>query len=226
MDLLIHADPGARSGFVASWLTTDLKKVAFDVGKELRPHFFKIHKLNNNNQIKNFNGIKIRIRPQIEFIDLLSLLFLRKNVYSQIPNFTRDEYSLETFTKLAEFSKEIFRCNHELDHSLYDYTINFSDTFDTEFMINLYNKINNQNPVADLIDVLVKTNELNNINIAKNHACSILKCIMLKELELGLKEENRFWSIVDIYNTVPVVDLYNTVVNSIKVTNYGVNLNQ
>ena len=30
--LLIHADPGARSGFVAAWLNDDLAHAGFDAG--------------------------------------------------------------------------------------------------------------------------------------------------------------------------------------------------
>ena len=222
LNLLIHADPGARSGFVAAWLTNKLDCVTFDVGLELCPEFVKIHKLTNDKQIKNFSGTTIRIQPQVEFIDLLCLLFLRKNIYPQIPNFTRDEYSLETLTKLVEFSKEIFEWNAELDYSLYDYVITFNDTFDTERMIDLYKKINNQDPTTKLIDILIKTNELNNIILDKNHACSILKLTILKELELGLKEQHRFWSIVDIYNNTPVSELYDSVSESIDPKNYGI----
>ena len=222
MKLLIHADPGARSGFVAAWLTNKLDSVVFDVGRELWLDFVKIHTLTDDTQIKNFNGTIIRIQPQVEFIDLLCLLFLRKNLHFQLPNFTRDEYSLETFSKLVEFFKEIFECESKLDYSLYDYVITFNDTFNTECMVDLYKKINNQNPTTDLINVLIKTNELNNIRLDKNHACSILKLIVLKELELGLKEQHRFWSIVDIYNSTPVSKLYDSVSESIDPKNYGI----
>jgi hypothetical protein len=74
--------------------------LVFDNGSSIRPQFVKIHKLKDANILKNFSGTKIRIRPSIESIDLHSLLFLRKNVYEQVPEFTRNEYSLETFTKL------------------------------------------------------------------------------------------------------------------------------
>jgi hypothetical protein len=222
LNLLIHADPGARSGFVAAWLTGKLSSVVFDVGAELQPNFIKIHNLNNDNQLKKFNGIKVRIKPQLDSIDLLSLLFLRKNVYTLIPNFTRDEYSLETLTKLVEFSKEIFQWDAELNYSLYDHTINFNDTFNTERMIDLYKQINYQFPAEELVDILIKTNKLNNISIDKNHACSILKLTFLKELQLGLKEEHRFWSIVDIYNNTPVDKLYNKISESIDIKNYGI----
>jgi len=220
--LLIHADPGARSGFVAAWLTNCLTRLAFDSGYNLRPPYLKIHKLNNVNDIKNFVGTKIRVRPSVETIDLHSLLFLQKNVYLQIPDFTRDEYSLETFTKLTHFSQEIFEWDHELDYSLYDNVINFADTFDGDFMITLYKNITGTDPTSAMIDMLIKTNELNRIPIDKNHACSILKLCFTQEQKLGLKEEHRFWSIVDTYNSTPVDQLYDTVSQLIVPENYGI----
>lgn len=222
MNLLIHADPGARSGFVAAWLTNRLSKLAFDSGASLRPPYIKIHKLENVNDIKNFVGTKIRVRPNIESIDLHSLLFLRKNVYLQIPDFTRDEFSLETFTKLTHFSQEIFTWDTELDYNLYDIAMDFADTFDTDFMITLYKKVVGTDPTNDMIDMLIKTNELNSIPIDQNHACSILKLCLAQEQKLGLKEEHRFWSIVDVYNTTAIDQLYATVLKSIVPSNYGV----
>jgi hypothetical protein len=230
--LLIHADPGARSGFVAAWLTNCLTRLAFDSGYNLNPPYLKIHKVNNAtdfknfvgtiNNIKNFIGTKIRIRPGLETIDLHSLLFLQKNVYQQMPDFTRDEYSLETFTKLTRFSQEIFEWDHQLDYSLYDTVINFADTFDNDFMIALYKNIIGTDPTSGMIDMLIKTNELNRIPIDKNHACSILKLCFTQEQKLGLKEEHRFWSIVDVYKTTPIDQLYDTVLKSIVPTNYGI----
>lgn len=222
MNLLIHADPGARSGFVAAWLTNCLSKLAFDSGASLRPPYIKIHKLENVNDIKNFVGTKIRVRPKIESIDLHSLLFLRKNIYLQIPDFTRDEFSLETFTKLTHFSQEIFTWDTELDYDLYDIAMDFADTFDTDFMITLYKKVVGTDPTNDMIDMLIKTNELNSIPIDQNHACSILKLCLAQEQKLGLKEEHRFWSIVDVYNTTAIDQLYATVLKSIVPSNYGV----
>jgi len=199
-----------------------LTRLAFDSGYNLRPPYLKIHKLNNVNDIKNFVGTKIRVRPSVETIDLHSLLFLQKNVYLQIPDFTRDEYSLETFTKLTHFSQEIFEWDHELDYSLYDNVINFADTFDGDFMITLYKNITGTDPTSAMIDMLIKTNELNRIPIDKNHACSILKLCFTQEQKLGLKEEHRFWSIVDTYNSTPVDQLYDTVSQLIVPENYGI----
>jgi hypothetical protein len=222
LNLLIHADPGARSGFVAAWLTNQLTKLAFDSGARLQPSYFKIHTLNNDADIRNFSGTKIRIRPSIESIDLHTLLFLRKNVYKQIPNFTRNEYSLETFTKLTHFSQEIFAWDQELDYSLYDIVFNFADTFDNNFMIDLYKKVVGADPTQHMITMLIKTNNLNQIPIDQNHACSILKLCFTQEHKLELKEEHRFWSIVDVYNSTPVDQLYDTVFQSIVPKNYDI----
>jgi len=220
--LLIHADPGARSGFIAAWLTNRLSKLAFDSGASLPLSFCKIHHLENATDLKNFMGTKIRVRPSVETIDLHSLLFLRKNVYTQIPNFTRDEYSLETFTKLTHFSQEIFKWDLEIDYSLYDIVLDFSDTFNHDYMIDLYKKVVGVSPTQNMIDMLIKTNELNHIDIDKNHACSILKLCFIQEQNLGLKEEHRFWSIVDTYNSTPVDQLYDTVLKLIAPSNYGI----
>lgn len=222
LSLLIHADPGARSGFLAAWLTNRLTKLAFDSGQVLKPPYHKIHKLDDASTIKRFSGLKIRIKPGTDTIDLLSLLFLRKNVYEQLPNFTRNEYSLETFTKVTHFSQELFRWDQELDYSLYDIVLDFADTFDNEYLINLYKQVVGTKPTHDMIDTLINTNNLNQIHIDKNHACSILKLCLTQEQKLGLKEIHRFWSIVDTYNSTPVDQLYDTVSQSIVPENYGI----
>ena len=225
MKLLIHADPGARSGFVAAWLLGQLTTTTeFDVGSSIGPKFVKIHRLENINDVSQHNGLKIRIKPTVETIDLQCLLFLRKNIYNQIPTFTRDEYSLETFTKLTHFSQEIFEWDQDLDYGLYNIALNFSDTFDTDFMIRLYRNVNLCDPSPLMIDNLIKTNNLNSIYIDKNHACSILKLCLDREQKLNLNEKNRFWSIVDIYNTISVNQLYDTVYNAIDPKNYGIHL--
>jgi hypothetical protein len=216
----VHADPGARSGFIAAWLTNQLTDSTVDVSKKLNPIFCKIHKLDDVNIVKNFLGTKIRIRPEIESIDLHSLLFLRKNVYSQIPNFTRDEYSLETFTKIACFAREISEWDQVLDNNLYDFVLNFSDTFNNDLMIELYKKVIGIDPSSSMIVNLIETNKINNISINHNHACSILKLCLSQENKLNLKEQNRFWSIVDVYARTSVDKLYETVYDSIKLENY------
>ena len=224
MNLLIHADPGARSGFLAAWLTGKLTELHFDAGASINPKFTKIHYLDNANTLTKFNGIKIRIRPTFTKLDLHTLLFLRKNVYTQIPNFTRDEYSLETFTKLAVFVEENFDWDSQLDYSHYTHVINFEDTFDINCMIDLYKNLNNSMPSRTEIDMLHLTTELNNIAIDQNHASSIVRLTVEKEAQLALKQQHRFWSIVDLYNTVPISELYDAVDRAITPANYGIYL--
>jgi len=89
-------------------------------------------------------------------------------------------------------------------------------------MVALYKKVVGTDPTSSMIDMLIKTNELNYISIDQNHACSILKLCLTQEQKLGLKEEHRFWSIVDVYNTTAIDQLYNTVLKSIVPSNYGV----
>lgn len=220
MNLLIHADPGARSGFIAAWLTNCLTSSEFDSGIAHRPKFVKIHQLKNDDSIIKHHGIKIRVKPSVTVIDLHCLLFLRKNVHVQNKNFTRDEYSIETFDKLTYFAKEILAEDCKLNYSLYDIIIEFADTFNNNHMIDLYIHVNKTAPSPEMIKVLKKTNIINNININKNHACSILKLCLEKEQALELKEECRFWSIDDVYNNTPVNKLYDTVNKMIVPENY------
>ena len=149
------------------------------------------------------------------------MLFLRKNVHPQIPDFTRDEYSLDTFSKLVRFSNEIFRWDSELDYSLYDYVLHFDQTFDYEYMQMLYKDILGVPASDQMINVLKETNKINLLSIDRNHASSIVKLVLTREHYLNLKEEHRYWSIVDIYNNTPIDQLYDTVYNSIKPENYG-----
>jgi len=222
MNILIHADAGARSGFVAAWLTNCLSGASFDVGISFKPNFFKIHQLFDHQLVRSYNGLKIRIRPKIDTIDLHLLLFLRKNLYTMFPDFTRDEHSFETFTKLSSMAKDIFEEDRAADCSLYDIVLDFADTFDNEYMINLYTNVVGIPPTTDMIDHMIATNNLNTISIDKNHACSIVKLCLKQEHDLKLKEEHRFWSIVDIYNSTPVEKLYDTVYESITPKNYGI----
>jgi hypothetical protein len=220
--LLIHADPGARGGYVASWLQNQLTSTAFDAGRINRPNYYKIHRLDYAERIKSFSGICIRIRPTLVKLDLHTLLFLRKNVQVLDPNFTKDEYSLETFAKLWNFSKEILEWDNELDYSLYDYVINFESTFDQDYMISLYQQINQCLPDANQLKILGENNALNDITIDCNHCANLVKLILTKEKKLNLEEKNRFWSVVDVFNTVPISKRLEIINDLIEPDNYGI----
>lgn len=226
MNLLIHADAGARSGLIGSWLTNRLTILAFDTGLANGPGSVVIHQPPNVDSIIKHSGLKIRVRPSISMIDLHCLLFLRKRVYETIENFSRDEYSLETFTKLDCFSRELLAYDCNLDYGIYDIVIDLADTFNNKYMIDLYIRINKTAPSNEMIKVLEDTNVMNNIMIDKNHACSIVKLCLEKEQELGLNEEHRFWSIDHIYKTTPYDKLYDTVNKMIVHHNYGISLSK
>ena len=217
---LIHADPGARSGFLAAWLTDNLKDVGFDVGVTTNTNFVKIHTLNNVDKLINFPGIKIRIKSSFDKLNLQLLLFLRKNVHTQIPNFTRNEFSLETFSKVYIFAKECFERDAGLNYLHYDHVIDFCDTFNLEKLKELYFKCNGCYPAVDHISLGLKNNELNQILIEKNHACNIAAMLLTTETKMNLEEKNRLWSLPEIYNTVSTNELYDNIQSKIKATNY------
>ena len=218
--LLIHADPGARSGFVAAWLQDNLTRVGFDAGATTKTPFLKIHNLDNNKRIKSFQGTKIRIKSTFNLLNLQLLLFLRKNVHVQLPNFTKDEYSVETFSKVYIFAKECFDNEKFVDYSLYDYSIAFNDTFDMDKMINLYHQVNNQYPDKTNINLAIIHNKMNQIELGNNHACSIAAMILETESKLNLEETNRTWSVPILYNTTAIEDLYTTIKSMIVSNKY------
>ena len=217
---LIHADPGARSNFLAAWLTDNLKDAGFDVGETTHTKFVKIHTLDHVDRIINFPGIKIRIKSSFDKLNLQLLLFLRKNVHVQMPNFTKNEFSLETFSKVYIFAKECFEHDASLNYLHYDHVIDFCDTFNLEKLEELYVKCNGCYPAVDHISCMLKNNELNQILIEKNHACNIAAMLLTVETKMNLEEKNRLWSLPEIYNTVNTNELYDYIQSSIKATNY------
>lgn len=219
-ELLIHADPGARSGFVAAWLQDNLEQAGFDVGETVINYFTKIHDLDNQEQLTNFHGTKIRIKSTFNLLDLHLLLFLRKNVHVQVPEFTRDEFSLETFSKVYIFAKEIFASEKQLDYTLYDYVISFDDTFDLDKLIDLYYQVNNRYPTDQQIALAVRNNTINQLQLDPNHACSIASMVLETESTMNLLEENRFWSIPVLYSTTATENLYQVIKSNIVPENY------
>lgn len=172
--------------------------------------------------IADFKGIKIRIRPTISMIDLHCFLFLKNKVYPNLLDFTRDEFSLETFTKLDCFAKELFDNDARLDYSVYDHVINFEDTVNITCMVELFQKINSADPTPVELDLI--TNAVNAVPklIDKNHSASIVKLCLEREQQLSLRESERFWSIVEIYNTTATNLLYDTIYDKITEYNYGI----
>jgi hypothetical protein len=225
-NLLIHAYPGARSGFVAAWLNDNLDQAGFDVGDTAKTSFVKIHYVNNgtNDKIKRHQGPKIKIKSSFDLLSLQLLLFLRKNVHTQLPNFTKDEYSLETCSKVYVFAKECIDDEKLVDYSLYDYLISFDDTFDIDKMVNLYYQINNRYPDETHVKLAVTHNKMNQIELDNNHACSIAAMILETEFKMHLKETDRTWSLPILYNTTAITDRYRIIKSLIIPNNYQTTL--
>jgi hypothetical protein len=218
--LIIHADGGARSGFVAAWLHDNLTHAGFHVGDTAKTSFLKIHIPDNNETIKNLPGTKIRIKTTFDLLNLQLLLFLRKNVHTKYADFTRDEYSLESFSKVYVYAKQFLELEKQVDYSLYDHIILFDDTFNMDKLIDLYYQYNNRYPKDDHINLAMQHNTMNQISIDTNHACNIAAMILETESKLGLLEENRCWSLPVLYNTTKKENLYETIKSMIVLTNY------
>lgn len=219
-NLLVHADPGARAHFVANWLYDQLDDAGFDVGATAYMPFVKIHDLKSVDQLTSFSGPRIRIRPTFDKLGLHLLLFLRKNVHIQLLDFTRNEFSIDTFSKVYIFAKERFDMDCNLNYLLYDHVINFEDTFDLEKLVELYQKINGRPPTDTHVQRARQNNELNLIDIDPNHACSIAALILETEITLRLLESQRQWSIVEIYKNFSLTELYTEVRRQICPANY------
>jgi hypothetical protein len=221
LNLVITADPGARAHFIAAWLQNQLISGLFDVGTEIIPKFTKLHNDWANEQVLILPGRKIRVQPSYHMLYLHMYLFLIKNVYPQIPTMNRDQFSFDVANKMIESGKEWFYHDQQIDIALYDRTMTFADTFDRNYMIDLYQWYNNSPPTEQYIQILNEINNNNQIILSKNHSCNVSAMILEKEHRLGLREIERFWSLSDIYSSVEIEQLYDTIADAIHKDNYG-----
>lgn len=206
--ILVHGDPGARSRFISAWLLNQLDGAGFDVGMTAHPLVRCLHTLDSIEDITKFNGPKIRVKFAFARLPLHLYLFLRKNVYLEFPDFTRDEYSLETYSKVYGLAKECLAQEQTIDYSLYNASITFEETFNINCLIELYIKINQKSPSDQLIKQAVDNNQINQIAVDPNSACSLAALVLETETRLGVNEQQRRWSIVELYKTIPTGDLY------------------
>jgi hypothetical protein len=219
--LLIAADPGARAHFIASWLHKELLPGFFDVGRNIPTQFMKHHTDWQNCEAKAFRGKKLRVKTSFNMLHLHLYLFLVKNVYPQIPDLDRNQYCFDVTNKMIESAKDWFYHDRQIDETLYDRVMQFSDTFDVDFMRDLFHWFNNEIPSDEYVKVLQDINQMNSIELSKNHSCYVASMILQKEHQLNLPEINRFWSLAHTYETVGQDDLYDTIVRMICQDNYG-----
>lgn len=221
MNLLVTADPGARAHFVATWLNGDLCEPAFDVGSTIRTPFVKQHTDWDNKIAAQFAGKKIRIKTSFQLLDLHLYLFLIKNVYPQNPDLDQNQFGFDVTSKMIESAKDWIYHDRQIDIALYDHVIQFSDTFDTDHMVDLYRWFNGRCPAADYVSMLSSCNQVSQIQLPPNHGCAVAAMILEKEYQLNLPEIDRYWSLLEIYRTTPQDDLYETISHAIFPDNYG-----
>ena len=87
----------------------------------------------------------------------------------------------------------------------------------------MYEKINGVTPSQTNINLAVRNNTINQIELDVNHACSIAAMVLETESKLNLLEKNRHWSIPVLYETTPVAELYQTVKSMITLEHYQSN---
>jgi hypothetical protein len=118
------------------------------------------------------------------------------------------------------FIKECLEQDAGLNYAYYDHVINFADTFDTDKLIDLYTKVNHCDPDSTQVDHMIKNNKLNLLTIEKNHACNIAAMIIAEEANLHVLEKNRLWSLPEMYGTVDINQLHDSIKNKIRSENY------
>lgn len=208
VDILVHGDPGARSRFISAWLLDHLDGAGFDVGSTAHPRVKCHHTVDNIQDITRFNCPKIRVKFAFDRLPLHLYLFLQKNVYTQIPGFTRDEYSLETYSKVYSLAKECLEQEQKINYSLYDASITFNETFNLDRLVDLYIKINQRQPSDSLINQAVNNNQINQIDVDPNSSCGLAALVLETETCLGVNEQQRLWSIVELYKTTTPSNRY------------------
>jgi hypothetical protein len=218
---MITADPGARSAFIAAWLEKTLVKPCFDVGAEITTVFKKHHFDYNNTHAKVFNGKKIRVRPDLVNLNVHLYLSFQKDVKAKIKDFSYSEYSFESYEKMYQSAKVWFDHDAQVDISLYDKIINFSDTYNTNTMIDLYCWYNNKPPSLSQINILESTNQENTPVIPANHSCEIAAMVFSTEKNNNFKEIDRYWVAADEYAHPDTASLSDRIRNKIIMENYG-----
>lgn len=221
-NLLIHHDPGTRGGMLAAWLQGNLRGSKFDVGEYFNNqiNYHKIHDLEDVGLIQNFNGIRIRIKQDRVKLELSMYFYLVKNVYQLLPEFSKDQFDLDTWSKMFTSHSQWLKNDNALDYSLYNYVVNFSDLYNTNYMVDLYKEINQASPNDDLVNELVNNNKLNNPILEPYHSCTLAALVLNEEFNQGLHEQDRLWSIVDVYNTYPATERHRVLNNMLAPTNY------
>lgn len=201
MKLLIHGHPGARLGFVAAVLQDKLENGCFDVGRTIMPDFVKLHTFDQS-IVSTFSGIKICIHTTFDLLYLHLFLFFQKNVLTVTDQEIKKNFQNIHFTDRRILDKMFYSLNSDwlpdakiTRNELYNYHINFEQTFDIEFMCNLYFKVNQTLPSSRLIEAIQQTNQINFPFIDQNHSCIVAAEILKYEHTYNFTEQDRSWNL-------------------------------
>ena len=199
MNLLIHGHPGSRLGFVAAVLQNQLLPNLFDVGMHVQSKYIKLHKFNRE-IVSSFADVKIHIHTTLSMLDQHFILFFQKNVQAQ-----DNTYQTLSITDRRIIDKMYYAFNSDwlpdaaaTVPDLYDYNINFEQTFDIEFMSDLYFQINKNLPSSSLVEAMQTTNQANLQKMDINHGCRIAAEIIKFEQQNNFTEHDRSWRLNEI----------------------------
>lgn len=228
MNLLIHGHPGSRLGFVAAVLHDKLLDNLFDVGDLVQQDFRKLHTFDPQ-ILSLFSNTKICIHTTFAMLDRHFFLFFQKNVLKRQKEKFQNCHVSDR--KIIEKMYYAFNFHWAPDAAVtvndwYDYHIDFEQTFDTEFMCNLYFQVNKKSPSNRLIKAIQTTNQANFQPIALNHGCSIAAEIIKFEHMNNFIEHDRSWqlnevcSFTDSGECLDPDNLYNNLMSKLSVDFY------
>jgi hypothetical protein len=228
VNLLIHGHPGSRLGFVAAVLTDKLSDHLFDVGDLVHKDFRKLHRFDSE-ILSSFPNTKICIHTTFAMLDRHFFLFFQKNSL---------KIETEKFQNLHTTNREIIEKMYYAFNSdwfpdaaitipnLYDYNINFEQTFDIDFMCDLYFQVNKKLPSSKLVQAMQTTNQSNSQPIALNHGCRVAAEIIKFERHNNFTEHDRSWQLNEACNftdsgeCLDSDNLYNNVMSKLSVEFY------
>jgi hypothetical protein len=188
---------------VAAVLQDKLVDRLFDVGRTIYAEidFVKLHTFDQN-IVSTFSGTKICINTTFDLLHLHFFLFYQKNVLESIDPVIKKVFQDLHITDRRVLDKLFYTFNSNwisdanvTQHKLYDYHINFEQTFDIEFMCDLYFQINQTLPSSRLIEAMQTTNQINSPMVDLNHSCRVAAEIVKFEHTNNLTEQDRSWNL-------------------------------
>ena len=212
LNLLIHFQPGARGDFLANVLLgkfNSRKNIAMAQPKYVKVHHVGFHLefksipingiFENYDVIKNFNGIKIRIDPGFNPVNLMTIEANHLIKNKDIEEFNLDDY--DTMYRAASFFLNNEYDSLQKNKKYYNYWIDFDNLSNIEFLKNLYLEINGYEMQEDLLS---KYKE--NISLQKNYLLDNKFRNLIKVLDFEIKNsclnKIKYYNLLDNLNNI------------------------